>query len=89
MTKKEFMEIASKIRAYYPESSIMETQDAISLWYERLKEIPYKVLDEAVNVWVLNNKWTPTISDLVEYSDKATKKIEFERIEKLSMGVHV
>lgn len=83
------MEIASKIRAYYPESSIMETQDAISLWYERLKEIPYKVLDEAVNVWVLNNKWTPTISDLVEYSDKATKKIEFERIEKLSMGVHV
>lgn len=83
MDKKQFIDIAHKLRAYYPDSSIMETPDAIKLWYEHFKETEFEVLDEAVNKWVMDSKWTPTIADLKDYCEKARVRIEMRRVENI------
>lgn len=66
MNKKEFMLFVSALRTYYPKENILPNEQAIRLWYEQLKDIPYKVAGLALNKWVATNKWSPSISEIRE-----------------------
>lgn len=66
MNKKEFMLFVSALRTYYPKENILPNEQAIRLWYEQLKDIPYKVAELALNKWVATNKWSPSISEIRE-----------------------
>lgn len=68
MNREEFAMFAAALRTYYPKESILPNSQAMSLWYERLKDIPYKVAETALNEWVDTNKWPPTIADIREKS---------------------
>ena len=70
MTKQEFAILASAIRTYYPKEKILPNQQAMQLWFIHLQDIPYKVAEIALEKWVINNKWSPTIADLREYVKK-------------------
>ena len=72
MTKKEFSQIALAMQTYYPKDNLFQTDEAILLWYNILKDIEYKVMSMALDKWVSTNKWTPTIADLREYCLKVT-----------------
>lgn len=70
MSKQEFAILASAIRTYYPKEKILPNQQAMQLWFTHLQDIPYKVAEIALEKWVINNKWSPTIADLREYVKK-------------------
>lgn len=70
MTKQEFAILASAIRTYYPKEKILPNQQAMQLWFIHLQDIPYRVAEIALEKWVINNKWSPTIADLREYVKK-------------------
>lgn len=70
MTKQEFAILASAIRTYYPKEKILPNQQAMQLWFAHLQDIPYRVAEIALEKWVINNKWSPTIADLREYVKK-------------------
>jgi hypothetical protein len=64
MTHEEFFQVAAAIRTYYPKEQILPNQQAMELWYELLKDIPYDVASAVVAEWAANNKWSPAISDI-------------------------
>lgn len=64
MTKSEFGQLADAIRTYYPKEEILPNAAAMSLWYEQLKDIDYKLASMALQKWVATNKWSPAISDI-------------------------
>lgn len=66
MTKAEFGQLADAIRTYYPREKILPNPEAMSLWYDGLKDIEYKVASAALQKWVATNRWSPAISDLRE-----------------------
>lgn len=64
MDKAEFGKLAAAIRTYYPREKILPNAEAVALWYEQLKDIPYNVATASLNKWVSTEKWSPTIADL-------------------------
>lgn len=64
MTKTEFMQIAAAIKTYYPRDNILPSNEAMSLWYEALKDLPYPVLSSSLSKWVTTEKWPPSIAEL-------------------------
>lgn len=68
MTKSEFARIAAAMKTYYPREALLPNDMAMELWYFQLSDIPYRVAEAALNRWVANNRWSPSIADLREIS---------------------
>lgn len=64
MNKNEFVKIADAIRTYYPRDNVMPNKQAMALWYEELKDLPYEVVVMSLRKHVNTSKWSPTIADL-------------------------
>lgn len=64
MNKQEFALIASALKTYYPRESLLPNSQAMELWFNQLKDLPYKVVETALNKWVATEKWSPSIADL-------------------------
>ena len=64
MDKSEFATFASAIRTYYPKETILPNEQAMTLWYLQLSDIPYKVASVFLQKWVSVNKWSPSIADI-------------------------
>jgi hypothetical protein len=62
--KKEFSIFASALRTYYPREKLLPNEQAMELWYNQLKDIPYKVAEASLNKWVATEKWSPSIADI-------------------------
>lgn len=71
MTENEFKVIFGIIVASY--DSFKADKYKLAIWYEELKDIPYKVLESCVRTWVSTNKWAPTIADLRETALKMSE----------------
>lgn len=66
MTKPEFTAFAAALKTYYPRENILPNIQAMELWFGQLYDIPYSVMEIALNKWVSTEKWSPTIADLRE-----------------------
>ena len=63
MTRDEFAKIAMALKTYYPRETLLPNAEAVSLWYEQLKDIDYRVAAAALHKWVGLNKWSPSIAE--------------------------
>lgn len=66
MTKKEFAIFAAALRTYYPREKLLPNEQAMSLWFRQLEDIPYNLAEAVLNRWVATNKWSPSIADIRE-----------------------
>lgn len=66
MTAKEFGFLADAIKTYFPRDNVLPTENAMRLWYEELKDIPYQLAHLALQKYVCTNKFAPTIADIRE-----------------------
>lgn len=66
MQRKEFAKIAGAIKSAYPKERILDTPEALGLWYEMLKDISYNVMAAALQGWIATHKWSPSIAELRE-----------------------
>lgn len=70
MTRSEFAIFAAALKTYYPREGLLPNEQAMELWYQRLADIPAKVAETALNMWVTTNKWSPSIADIREEAAK-------------------
>ena len=70
MTKQEFALLTSALKTYYPREKLLPNPQAMELWFNQLKDIPYKVAETALNKWVATNKWSPSIADIREQANE-------------------
>lgn len=66
MTKEEFMRITAAISTYYPKDDPFQNEEAMQLWYEEFKELPYEAVSIGLRRHVNTSKWCPTIAELKE-----------------------
>jgi hypothetical protein len=66
MEKKEFAMIAAAMKTFYPKENLFPNSQAVELWYQRFKDIDYKVAETALNLWVETEIWSPKIAQLRE-----------------------
>ena len=66
MKAKEFGFLADAIKTYFPRDNVLPTENAMRLWYEELKDIPYQLAHLALRKYMYTNKFAPTIADIRE-----------------------
>lgn len=79
MTFKEFGIIADAIKTYFPRDNVLPTENAMSLWYDGLKDLSYPIVNIALKKYVQTNKFAPTIADIREQAallDKQNQNYE-------------
>lgn len=78
MTANEFGVLANAIKTYFPRDNVLPTENAMRLWYEELKDIPYQAAYIALRKYVSTNKFAPTIADIREHASELETKNEEE-----------
>lgn len=66
MNRQEFAMLSMALKTYYPKENLLPNDKAMELWYEQLKDIPYRVAETGLKKWVALNKWSPSIADIRE-----------------------
>lgn len=66
MDKKEFANIVSAIKTAYPASQILDSEQAIELWYKMLADLDYKACQMAVLEIISTSKFPPSIAEIRE-----------------------
>ncbi len=79
MTIDEFKPIIKTLRIAYRRDGFLSDNDQIDLWYIRFKETKQHVLVNAVNNYIDNNTFQPTIADI---------KSECRKIEEHIQSIH-
>lgn len=68
MSFEQFKILVKGLKAVYTKDTFLPDADSIKIWYALLKDIPYDVLNVAIQKYVMQEKFPPTIADLRELS---------------------
>ena len=71
MTKQEFSMYAMALRTFYPKEKLLQTKEAMELWYQLLKDLPYAKAESDLIKWAQYNKWSPSIAEILGNKDDA------------------
>jgi hypothetical protein len=66
MTREEFKILAKGMKAVYAQPTFLPDADAFNIWYSLLQDIEYMVAQAAIQMYMLTNKFPPTIADIRE-----------------------
>ena len=73
MTFDEFKVLAKGMKSVYTRDNFLPDAESIKIWFSLLKDIPYEVLNVAIQKYMMTNKFAPTIADLRELSTQAVQ----------------
>jgi hypothetical protein len=68
ISREEFKILVKGMKAVYTQAAFIPDNDAFSVWYEMLKDIPYKNLSTAIQRHIMTNRFPPTIADIRDAS---------------------
>ena len=68
MDKNEFSIWAAALRTYFPRYNMLPNAEAMDLWYQELKDLPYDVAASALRKWTNQEKWPPSIAEVRAYA---------------------
>lgn len=68
MDFNQFLILVKGMKGIYSSEKFLPDDVAIKLWYKLLQDIPYDVLNLAVQQYAMTNKFPPTVADLRELS---------------------
>lgn len=66
MTAEEFANLVKKLKSAFVRDNFFEDPDQIDLWYEMLRDLKPKYAAEAVDNYIRQNRYQPTIADIRE-----------------------
>lgn len=73
MTFDEFKILAKGMKSVYTRDNFLPDAESIKIWFSLLKDIPYEVLNVAIQKYMMTNKFAPTIADLRELASEVTQ----------------
>lgn len=80
MEREEFKTLVKGMKAVYAQPTFIPDQDAFNVWFELLKDLPYRQVSVAIQKYMVTERFPPTIADLRE---KAAEIIE-QQVDKMS-----
>ena len=88
MTPEEFDKIRGGLKAAFPWANIMPDNYSIRLWFEKLKEYPYKIVNIAVNELISTCKQPPSIAEIREKCTEYMTGKELKTADEAWLTVH-
>lgn len=67
LTKEEFKKFYLALVGFYP-NQVQKDSEIQKLWYEEIKNLDYTTVCQGLKCWVAENKWQPTISDIIDFT---------------------
>lgn len=64
MDREKFLVLIKALKSAYTRDNFLPDDKAIQLWYAMLKDIPYEVLNIAIQRHIMTSPFQPTIADL-------------------------
>lgn len=64
ITKEEFKVLIKAMKAVYAQPTFIPDDDAAKVWYNLLMDIPYNVLQSAIQKHIMISPYPPTIADI-------------------------
>lgn len=64
MTFDEFKILVKGMKSVYTADNFLPDADSVKIWYALLKDIPYKVMNTALQKYIMTERFAPTVADL-------------------------
>jgi hypothetical protein len=64
MEREEFKVLVKGMKAVYAQPTFIPDQNAFDVWYELLKDLPYKQVNVAIQKYMVTERFPPTIADI-------------------------
>lgn len=64
MTTSEWTILVKGLKSSYTSTFFLPDEDAVKVWYQLLKDLDYRQLNDAIMYWIQTEKNPPTIADL-------------------------
>lgn len=64
LTKDEFKVLIKAMKAVYAQPTFIPDDDAAKVWYNLLMDLPYNILQNAVQKHMMSSPYPPTIADI-------------------------
>lgn len=68
MTFEEWKKLVKGLKSVYTSERFLLDGDSVKIWYELLKDMDYKVLNLAIQKYMVTGKFPPTVAELREYA---------------------
>lgn len=81
MTSKEFAQLASAIKTFFPRDNVLPTPEAMGLWFDMLKDLDYASASMALKNHVASSRFAPTVADIREKATALSKPQELNEME--------
>ena len=81
MTNKEFAEILSTAKSFYPREKFVESKEAFDNWFSIFKDMDYEKTHQALCEYARESEFAPTIAGICKHYDAieaADRKFERE-----------
>ena len=69
MNREQFAMIAAGLQTAFPWANLFPTSEAMTIWFKKLRDIPYEVMSAVVNRWIDTRSSPPSIADLRAEAD--------------------
>lgn len=66
MNQEQFKTLVKGMKAVYTQPTFIPDNDAMLVWYNLLKDLPYEHVSVAIQKHMMQNKFAPTIADIRE-----------------------
>lgn len=75
MDRQQFAKITLAIKAAYPHAVVIPDDASMDFWYTMLKDIEYKVAENAVMEYICTNTYPPNIAEIRKLCTERCKKL--------------
>lgn len=73
MSTNEFKVLVKALKSVYTSDNFLPSENSIKIWYSLLKDIPYNVLNIAIQKYMMSETYPPTIASLRKLSAELVK----------------
>ena len=87
MTKKEFKTLYDNMKALFPKDDMVLSNEALKLWYDCLKDLDFRRVDEGLRLYAMESNWIPSIAEIRKYANKVPKYTK-EEVHKFIVEAH-
>ena len=85
MERDQFKILVKGMKAVYSDPKFIADKDAFDVWYSLLKDLDYDIASQAIQKYMMSNRFPPTIADIRYGSTGFTSQQELNEMEAWSL----
>ena len=82
MKREEFLILAKGMKAVWTDPKFLPDKDAFDVWFEMLKDLPYREASIGLKDYMQTSKFPPTIADIRERANREKHRAVIDQIER-------